>query len=304
VSHTTNALRFLVSRAKDGPLKLGRAFVIAMLAAFGLGNEARAQESTRVPVATSPGQGRFYYRQLFSYVHQSDDPSPEVRTIEKLVALSRFSYGINSQLSINADVPLVYANERSPSNSHHGRGQGTDEMGVADIPIDLKWRPFQWDLGPVDTLRLAFLGGVEIPTFDKDFSSDGFDPYFGVVFTGIIGRHGINQSVRYKINTNGVEYPTIPGDGSTNALYYDTSYLFRVLPAEYTASTPGSLYLTAEMTGIYEMNGDNEILLGPGIIYEAPGFAIEAAAGLPIVQDIDQRPRTDLVVSIGFRILF
>ncbi len=265
---------------------------------------AHAQESTRVPVATTPGKGRFYFREQFSYVKQDDDPSPYDRTIEKLVVLSRFSYGINSQLAVNVDVPLIYANERSPALSHHGAGKGTDEMGVGDISVDLKWRPFQWDLGPVDTVRVAFVGGLEIPTYDKEFSSDGFDPYFGVIFTGVMGRHGVNQSVRYKVNTNGQEYPTIPGDGNSNALFYDTSYLFRLLPDEYAADTKGSLYLTAELTGIYEMNGDNEILLGPGVLYEAQGFAVEAAVGLPIVRDVNERPRTDIVVTIGFRLLF
>lgn len=257
-----------------------------------------------MPVATSPGKGRFYFREIASYVQMSDDPSPDIRTIEELVMLSRFSYGITAQLSANVNVPVIYSDERSPAASHHGGGKIVDEVGVADISMDFKYRPFQWDLGPVDTLRLAFVGGIEVPTYDKHHSSDGFDPYFGMVFTGVIGRHGFNQSLRYKVNTNGSEYNMMPGDGSADALFYDTSYLFRLLPDTYTDESRGSFYLTAELNGIYEVNGDNEVLLGPGLLFEAPGFAVEFSAGLPVACDVSSRPRQDLVLSLGFRILF
>jgi hypothetical protein len=277
---------------------------LALAVVLGFADGVFAQETTRVPVATSPGKGRFYFREVVSYVQMSDDPSPDLRTIEEMVALSRFSYGITGQLSANVNVPLIYSNERSPAASHHGAGKGVDEMGVGDISMDLKYRPFQWDLGPVDTLRLAFIGGIEVPTYDKHYSSDGFDPYFGVVFTGVMGRHGVNQSLRYKVNTNGSEYNMVPGDGSADALFYDTSYLFRLMPGEYTETTPGSLYFTVELNGIYEVNGDNEVLLGPGLLYEAAGFAVEFSAGLPVASDVSSRPRQDLVLSLGFRVLF
>jgi len=275
---------------------------IAITTFLSFRTKAYAQESTSVPSATTPGEGRFYFRQLFTYSKYSDDPSPDDRTIEKMTARSRLSYGVTGNLALNLEVPIIYASERH-AGSHHPN-YSTEEVGVGDINLDLKFRPFQWDLGPVDTLRLAFITGIQIPTYDKDLSSRGFDPYVGVVFSGVLGRHGINQSLRYKFNTNGLDYPITPGDGTADALFYDTSYLFRLLPAEYAADTQGSLYLTVELNGIYETNGDNEILLGPGILYEAKGFAIEAAAGLPIVRDVDERPRTDLVFTIGFRLLF
>ncbi len=277
---------------------------LAFFVVAGAGESAWAQESTRVPVATTPGKGRFYFREIISYEQLSDDPSPDLRTIEEMVALSRFSYGITGQLSFNANVPVIYSNERSPAASHHGAGKGVDEIGVGDISLDFKYRPFQWDIGPVDTVRVAFVGGLEVPTYDKHYSSDGFDPYMGVIFTGVMGRHGLNQSLRYKVNTNGQEYNMTPGDGSADALFYDTSYLFRLMPGEYTDKMQGSLYFQAELNGLYEVNGDNEVLMGPGLLYEAQGFAVEFSAGLPVACDVSNRPRRDLVLSLGFRLLF
>jgi hypothetical protein len=181
---------------------------------------------------------------------------------------------------------------------------GGDDFGINDLALSLKYRPFQTDLGPVDSVRLAFIGGIEIPSGDGDFSSHSFDPFAGAVFTAILGRHGINQSISYKFNTGGDEFTMRAGDGQDDALRYDTAYLFRVSPATYAADTTAALYATVELNGIYETNGDNEALLGPGLLYEAKTFAAEATVGLPVIQDVDHRPDTDLTVTLGLRLLF
>lgn len=261
-----------------------------------------AQESTNVPSATSPGAGRFYVREMAQYVRYSDDPTGDERTIEEFVWRNRLAYGIAGNLSLNIEVPVIYASERTPPTHHPGHAD--DHFGLADIPVDIKWRPFQWDLGPVDTIRLAFIAGVEIPSYDQMFSSKGFDPYFGAVFSAVLGQHGVNQSLRYKVNTDGQPYFVVPGDGSADALFYDTSYLFRLLPWDYSQASHGSFYLTGQLNGIYEVNGDNEVLLGPGLLFEAPGWAVEATVSLPVVSELSQRPRTDITVTLGFRLLF
>jgi hypothetical protein len=110
--------------------------------------------------------------------------------------------------------------------------------------------------------------------------------------------------LQYKFNTGGDEFNTRAGDGPDDALRYESSYLFRLAPAEYESTTTGAWYLMAEMLGLYETNGDNEILLGPGILYEARSYALEATISLPVVRDVDHRPETEFMVTVGFRILF
>lgn len=260
-------------------------------------SSASAQEATNTPAATQPAQGSFYLRTKLQYISVGNDPSPENREIDKVVSTTTLTYGLRRDMSLSLNLPLVYEVEDSAA--------GTDrEFGVNDLSLTFKYRPLQIDLNPVDSVRFAAFGGVEIPSGDGDFSSHSFDPFIGGVFTAILGRHGFNQSVSYKFNTGGDEFNTRAGDGPDDALRYDSAYLFRIDPAEYSADTSAATYLTFEMNGLYETNGDNEILIGPGILYEARSFALEATVGIPIVQDVDERPETDLVVTLGLRILF
>lgn len=260
---------------------------------------ALAQEATNTPAATQPSVGKWYLREKVQYFKLGDDPSPEKRDIDKIVATTTLAYGITRDLSASLELPLVLSFEDPAGIA----GSNTD-FGANDLSLSLKWRPFQWDLNPVDSVRLAFFGGVEVPTGSGDFGSHSWDPYVGTVFTAILGRHGFNQSLSYKFNTGGDRFNTRAGDGPDDALRYDTAYLFRLDPAEYTAQTTAATYLTFELNGLYETGGDNEILFGPGLLYEARTFALEATVGFPIVQDVRERPETDLVVTLGFRILF
>lgn len=251
-----------------------------------------------MPAATQPAAGNFYLRQKFQYVGLGDDPSPEGRDIDKFISTTTLYYGITRELSMSFELPLVYMSENPAVGATEG------EFGVNDMTLLFKYRPLQIDLNPVDSVRFAVYGGVEIPSGDGDFSSHSFDPLLGGVFTAILGRHGVNQSVGYKFNYGGDEFNTRAGDGPSNALRYDTAYLFRLSPETYGPETGAATYLTLELNGLYETNGDNEILLGPGILYEARTFAAEIAVGFPIVQDVDERPETNLMVTFGLRFLF
>lgn len=279
---------------------VGRAGTLIALAAtvLVLAPRAQAQEATNTPAATQPSVGKWYLREKIQYVQLGDDPSPEQRDIDEVVATTSLSYGLTRDLAVTLELPLVYSSEESPVS-------GDDrDFGFGDASVYLKWRPFQWDLSPVDSVRVAFFGGVETPTGSGDLGSHSFDPYAGAVVTAILGRHGLNQSVQYKFNTGGDDFNTRAGDGPDDALRYDTAYLFRLSPAEYTAESSAATYLTFELNGLYETNGDNEIIIGPGVLYEARTFALEASVGFPVVQDVDERPETELVLTFGFRILF
>jgi hypothetical protein len=289
-------MSLLLRRTRSVPfLRCGLAATLAVV----LAPVALAQEATNTPAATQPSVGKWYLREKVQYVKLGDDPSPEKRDIDKIVATTTLAYGITRDLSASLELPLVLSFE-DPAGS---AGTNTD-FGANDLSLSLKWRPFQWDLNPVDSVRLAFFGGVETPTGSGDFGSHSWDPFVGTVFTAILGRHGFNQSLSYKFNTGGDRFNTRAGDGPDDALRYDTAYLFRLDPAEYSAQTTAATYLTLELNGLYETGGDNEILFGPGLLYEARTFALEATVGLPIVQDVRERPETDLVVTLGFRILF
>lgn len=258
---------------------------------------ALAQEATNSPAATQPAQGSLYLRQKLQYYKLGDDPSSTRRDIGKFVATTSLTYGLQPDMSLTLDVPVVYSVQETPAGTDH-------EPGINDFSVTFKYRPVQIDLNPIDSVRFAVFGGVEVPSGDGDFSSHSLDPFIGGVFTAILGRHGFNQGLSYKFNTGGDRFSTRAGDGPDDALRYDSAYLFRLTPAEYTAETTAATYLTLEANGLFETGGDNEVLIGPGVLYEARTFAIEATIGFPMVQDVDERPETELVVALGFRALF
>jgi len=272
-------------------------------AALGVGlalaaSAALAQESGNVLAATQPSVGRFYLRERLQYMRLGDDPSPADRTVDKLVATTSLAYGLAREWSLSLELPVVY--ERS---SPAGRSTAED-VGLNDLWLAVKWRPWQRDLGPVDSLRFAVVGGVEIPSGDGEFSSDSFDPFIGGVFTGILGRHGFNAAAVYKHNNGGAPYSMRAGDGPADAVRLEGSYLFRLIPAAYAADTTAATYLTFEVNSLYETNGDWELIVGPGILYEARTFALEAALGLPALRAAGERPTAEWVLSGGVRFLF
>jgi hypothetical protein len=269
----------------------------AAAAVFLVAASAYGQEATNTPAATQPSEGRWYLREKLQYLRLGDDPSPHGREIEEVVATTALTYGISRELSATLTLPVVASWEEG----HLGE---EDRFGTNDLSLSAKWRPFQRDLSPVDSVRLAFFAGAELPTGTGDLGSHSVDPFAGVVFTAILGRHGVNQSLQYKLNTGGDEFNTRPGDGPDDARRYDTAYLFRLSPATYTAETTAATYLTIELNGLYETGGDNEVLFGPGILYEARRYALEASIGFPIVQDVEERPETEFMLTIGFRYLF
>lgn len=258
-----------------------------------------AQEATNTPAATQPSVGAWYLREVVRYIRLGDDPSPADRDVHVIEAVTSLTFGVLKNLSATLDLPLEYKREVAEATGTNDR-----EAGAGDAALSLKWRPLQWDLSPIDSVRVAVIAGIETPTGSGDLGSHSWDPFGGAVLTAIIGRHGFNQAVRYKFNQGGDRFNTRAGDGPDDALRYDSAYLFRLLPEEYGESSVAATYLTVELNGLYETNGDHEVLFGPGILYEGRSFALEASFGLPVVSDVRERPQTELVVSLGLRLLF
>ena len=282
------------------PASLPRALVATVAIGMLATSPASAQESTNVPAGTQPSVGSFYLRERVQYVRLGDDPSPANRDIDKIVSTTSLVYGLTREWSASIKVPLVFEDSRAGDATH----ESNSEFGVNDVSLELKWRPWQYDLGPVNSLRFAVFGGVEVPSGDGDLSSHSVDPFIGCVFTSIVGRHGFNASFSYKNNNGGDAFNTRAGDGPTDAVRFDSSYLYRLSPARYSSTTTAAMYFTFELNGLYETNGDWEAIAGPGLLYEARTFALEATIGLPVLQAVDERPETDLVVTLGIRFLF
>jgi hypothetical protein len=262
---------------------------------------AAAQEAVNTPSATLPSPKAVVVRSLFRTTFYSDQQADRFGLDGRLYELdTRIAVGLATALSIEAQVTTAL-DDFDPSP---GAPDGSDNLSMGDLTLSVKYRIWKKDPGPVDTMRLAVIAGAELPTGARRRSSRSVDPFAGLAFTGIFGRHGIGQSLSWLFTTGSDGPPRRPGETTADLLSFDTSYAYRLYPVEYTSQRVGAWYALLELNGALETNGDVEVMLGPGILYEAPRFAAEAAIQFPVARDVDRRPKRDAIVTAGIRLLF
>lgn len=276
---------------------------LAALAALAFAAHARAQEAMYTAAATMPSPGVTVVRPQFFFSEYGYNP------VDNTSSTRQYQWGLNLQtgiargLSLTLDVPVAI--ERSIDAT---TGTPKTDKGVSDIDLMLKWRFFKDDTGGIDTLRAALLVGTNLPSGDDhDFSTGNVNPHAGVVLTYVRGRHGFNQELDYKVNTASESdriANTGGGDGAADAFRFNSSYLYRIFPDAYQPDSRGAWYLTAEMNGLYETNGDVELRWSPGLMYEGYDFAFELMAQLPLYKDLQNRAELDFQIGFGFRFTF
>ena len=280
-------------------MRAATALLSGVLAVLALASaNAEAQEAIFTPAATSPAKGRVALRTQFRYARFENDPTGAGREGDVFSAWTRLSYGITGTLALDVETAL------SARIAQRSGGADDDARGLHDTRLSLKWRAWQAHSGAINTTRVALIGGVELPTGTGDLSSHSVDAFAGAVLTLVRGRHGFNQSVIYQLNTGTIQTPFAPNSGADDALLYDSAYLFRISPASFGSGDEHAWYATLELNGVSETGGDHEILISPGVLYEARRFAVEAAIRLPVYQQLNNRPQREVGLAIGIRWLF
>lgn len=257
-----------------------------------------AQEVLYSPSATSPGKGIFATRHNFTYESYDGVRPSGAFSLDQYTVETALAYGITSDLSFMAHLPVMYRDFDEPV------GVNSESFGIDDMKTMFKYRFYQDDHGNVDTLRMAIMGGIEFPSYSDQHSSESFDPFVGWAMTLISGRHGIGAHAMYKWNTGGDSYEIEFGDGRSDAIRLDGSYLYRIDPVQYTIDTTKSTYLMVEMNHRYETNGDYETLVSPGLLVEAQTWAAEIAFRLPISQQLEHRAELDWALTVGLRFTY
>lgn len=273
------------------------ALVIAAAALVAAPAPASGQEAINTPAATQPGAGSFVNTWKLRFTHYNGTPAGEDGSANEVRLEGLVAYGITGDLSMSLRAPLT-------SRSVSGEPTIEGKTGVGDMTLEFKYRFWQNDFGAVDTIRASVFGGVELPTGNTSLGSDSFDPHVGAVVTYISGRHGLNQALSWKFNTGSADEVWRAGDAKADLLRFDTAYLYRLSPAEWGAEFIASTYAVVELNGFYETNGDSELFISPGLLYEAPRFALELSVSIPVYQDLDHRPEPEYSVGVGVRFLF
>lgn len=175
--------------------------------------------------------------------------------------------------------------------------------GLSDTSLGWKWRIYNSDTGPIDTSRTAIISGVQVPSGTPGWSTGSFNPYIGIAHTKIVGRLGLGLALEYKQNTGSGAPNDITGlDGSDPATLLSSSALWRVSPAQYSASTLGAWYAGLEAAAIYS-GGGTSLRVGPSVMYESSSWVLELGWQLYPLNTGSMAPVGGMVVA-GLRWFF
>jgi len=260
---------------------------------------ALAQQSPFGLSVIQPSKGVVAARETVTFTRYSDDPAGLRDDLADLTFETTVAYGLTGDLALRAKIPAV-------RRAWDEAGGSEIDADLGDPSLDLQWRFWQHDTAAVDTQRAALIAGAELPSGDREFSSSSIDPFLGAAFSSIEGRLAWNASARFKLNTSGGGNAgrILPGDTADEALFLDASALYRLSPEAWGPETDVSTYAILEVNGLFETSGDAEVMLAPGFLWEASGWAWELSVQIPVAQDVEDRFERDWALRGGIRLLF
>lgn len=261
---------------------------------------ASAQEAMYTAAATMPSPGTGVVRPQVNYFRYGTNPlNQDEESTDVVETMTTVAWGLDRGLALFVDVPVAFERENTIT------GDDDWNEGVEDIDAMLKWRIYKHDSGGIDTVRAALLGGAKVASGDSDeFSSGSVNPHVGAVLTVVKGVHGFNQDISFTWNTGGSRETNLGGDGPSDAISFNSAYVYRVWPEQFTSESNGAWYVTAEINNLYETNGDFEMRWAPGLMYEGRRVSFEVMAQFPLYDDLEERPELDLALGIGVRVSF
>jgi hypothetical protein len=234
----------------------------------------RAQEPTFMDAATHPGAGQFYARLLLSR-SEYEQAATEVKLN---TAILKLSYGIQPTLALLLDGEFADLSTG-----------GRDETGLRQTTLQLKYRLFKLDTGPLNTWRMSMLAGLALPGNMETLSPDNAYPRGSLVSTAILGRHGLNAEFKWDGYRNEAERLSVNG-----------SHLYRLSPSEYRLDTRGAWYSMVESLNEFTTDGDSRHDVALGMLYEARRWAWEASLRLPIARNGPRDDTYNLTMGVRF----
>lgn len=271
--------------------------------------------NTALPVAKGEG----ILRVQTIYLRSTDDPSDQDRELTVWTFPIVGAYGITENLAVFGVVPVL--DKSMETDTPLGRRTRGD-TGVGDSTFLTRYTVWKMDR-PGQTIRIAPFIGIEIPTGEDDkedavgrlpqplqLGSGSWDPLAGMIATWQTLDCQIDAAVSYKLNTEANDFRF------GNEARFDISYQHRIWPKELRAGVPAFIYGVLESNLTWQaknkVNGvrDNDSggttwFLTPGIQYVTKRIVAEAAAQVPVVQELNGKAlKNDFIGIISFRVNF
>ncbi len=244
--------------------------------------------------AIAPGEGQYVYRTQLRFLQSHSSPGPADRDLNVLVSPQVMAYGVKEDLTVFGVVPLVKRDGTIRPPMSTGAFKELDDFGVGDMRFFAKYRFWEKD-EPGETTRWSVFGGLEVPSYDKDFSSDSWDPFIGTVWTYQSLEWGFDWDVFWNFNT---------GDGvfRHDEMRYDAAYTYVLLTGQTLDEKFWQLSSIFELNGSYLTDGSHLLFAAPGFQLALPQIIVEASLQLPVIRDLKTTIEPDAVLVIGTRI--
>jgi hypothetical protein len=242
--------------------------------------------------AIAPGEGQFVYRTQLRFLRSQATPAPADIDVNVLVNPQVLAYGVREDLSVFGVVPLIKRDGtvRPPA----GGVNELEDFGVGDMRFFAKYRLGEID-EPGETTRLSVFGGLEVPSYDKNFSSDSWDPFLGTVWTYQSLGWGLNLDWFWNFNTG-------RGVFRHDEMRYDAAYTYVLLTGQNLDDRYWQLNSIFEINGSYLTDNSHVVYAAPGFQLALERMIVEASLQLPIIREVRNGIEPDYVFAIGTRI--
>ncbi len=239
-------------------------------------------------VAFTPRKGGSILRLQYAYTEAHG--SADILHARTTGVRATFIHGVREDFALIVSAPYVH--REVDKLDADGFGLELRHDGIADITVLGKYRFWQKDSGPLESVRWAVLGGINVRSGDSKFSSDSYDPIVGAVYSWRRDRAHLDADLVYQFNTAG-------GRAGHDTLRYDLAYSFRLFPAVFRTERPRAIDVIAELNGRYTTDGSHELFLSPGLQFATERWSIEASVQFPVAQEL-----AGDAMEIDYRVVF
>lgn len=232
---------------------------------------------------------------------EASDDIQDVNITEWTLA-SVLGYGVTSKWSVFGVLPTRYIQRDS-------NAMRDSDFGLGDATLFSRYEVWRADQ-PGRTMRLSPFAGVRLPTGADGRTGDGsVDVFGGLIFTLASVDYVFDTQLSYTENRRA------DGFSRGDQVRIDSSFQYRLLPAEITRTTTGFLFGVLELN--FAHNEDNRISavidqnsggyavsLTPGLQYATRRWLVDLAVQIPLHNAGDNNVQTDYSVLTSLRLNF
>lgn len=268
-------------------------------ALLGLGQAGYATGIT-ADVGLTPPEDRWMFRTQLRYMDR-DDPTTMGRDMDMYMVPVVLAYGVRPDVTAIVRQPFIRREMSMPAGDMRDTGRG--DLAVIGKYRLLRINRSDYIIGVSPTL------GLELPTGEDAFTSDGYTALTGVYFSGRRGAWGADLNLAYKI-------PEIDNRGGSRAGDKFSATLAAAYQFSLNNQATMSLWPVLELNYTHESkslaggqnlanSGEEMMLVSPGLKFAYQSFMLELLLQFPVDQRQNgNQMERDTGGLVGMRWLF